>query len=91
MKYAGIAFIVLAALFAMPERSEAAQSCTECPCGTNPHTGRCPCARRCGSSTFPKSVPIRNRQQCSTKGLVLVCDTSHFTNTACHLRCKRKK
>src|SRR5262249_1800135 len=91
MKYASIALMLLAAVFATPDRSKAALTCTECPCGINPHTGQCPCARRCGGGPLPKSVPIRNRQQCSTKSLILRCDTGRLTNSPCSLRCIRKK
>src|SRR5262245_1435374 len=93
MKYASIALILLAAVFATPDRSEAARNCTECPCGIILGTGHCACAGPCGIDWdgILKSVPIRNRQQCSTKSLILVCDTSKFTNSACRLRCLRKK
>jgi hypothetical protein len=93
MKYPGIALILLAAVFATPDRSEAARNCTECPCGINRPTGHCPCARPCEIdwANYPKSVPIRNRHQCSTKSVILVCDTSNFTNSACRLRCLRRK
>jgi hypothetical protein len=90
MKFSSIALMLLAAVFATPNRSEANDICRECPCGMSGTTGHCPCARPCGPESYPKSVPIRNRKQCSTTNLILVCDTTRFTNSACSLRCIRK-
>jgi hypothetical protein len=90
MKYTSIALMLLAAVSATPDWSEAATSCIICPCGINPHTGQCPCGEPCNDFPFPRSVPISNRNQCGTKNLILVCDTSRFTKSACSLRCIRK-
>jgi hypothetical protein len=91
MKFFSIALVLMAAAFATPNRSEADEICSECPCGILTGGGGCACARPCGGGgPYPKSVPIRNRKQCSTTNLILVCDTSRFTNSACSLRCMRK-
>jgi hypothetical protein len=90
MKYAGIAIMLLTVVFATPNRSEANDICRECPCGIFTGGGGCACARHCSLESLPKSVPIRNQKNCSATNLILVCDTSRFTNSACSLRCIRK-
>jgi hypothetical protein len=90
MKFFSIALVLLAAAFATPNRSEADEICSQCPCGRFTGSG-CACAHPCGHLPYmDRSVPIRNRKRCDAKSVILVCDTSRFTNSACSLRCMRK-